>query len=821
MILTGTEIQAQHARGTIVITPFSAEAVNPNSYNFHLGSTLLVYRDRVLDPHRHNATESITIPDDGLVLEPGRLYLGHTVEVLGSDFYAPTFAARSSVARLGLFINLSASLGDIGYVGQWTLQLYAMHPVRLYPGMPIGQMMWWQPHGLIALYRGKYQGSAGPRASDIHIDYLRQQRQARFPGLGRPVAATEVGGKFATLSRLHRDLPVPPAFVVTVPDFAQALGPDRRDRLAAKFADIHATVGVYAYDDCGEIEALAGGVHADAGLREQLAGRLTDLAAGEDIRFAVRSSAVGEDGEHHSLAGVHRSHLHVEGVDAVIAAVEDCWRSFYSRPAVLARVRIGDFSPEPRMAVVVQRMVAAARAGVAFTRRSPDRVEIEHVPGTGEELMAGVAAPERLTVPQSEPDPPAPWNAVAELAFGARAQLTHEVDVEWALDHTGQAWLLQARPITAALNPAASCPHPVGLTTPLYTSEPTNHTLHPGAVGTIVASYRRKRGPAYTLAGQHGAAVLPGWLVNVNGHGLADPTTATALGAVFDAGPARESVLDLGGGIRQQIVPKRDVVETLSRLLATSEDSDTVHAVVIRDFVRGTLGLIATYAGPDLLLEASPDGLLAMNRGTATTARRITIAGPDTGAPTSAGDIEPLDPTHLPTIRQVTAALKAAYGDLTVEWTLADGQLYFVDYSTAHAGPDTLGGSDRVISHGQGTGPLLTLRSHDDDQLARLSLGAAISVTTGTGDGYDWAARLIREATGLPRPPIIVARRPYAALSVLIGHVAGFLFEDGATLCHLGILLREAGVPALIAASVPAAGTATIDGPTLTYTDDA
>ena len=86
-----------------------------------------------LDPRRENACVDIEMPADGYVLEPGRLYLAHTQEVLGSRHYAPTFAARSSVARLGLFINLSASLGDIGYEGQWTLQLYTMNRVRVYP----------------------------------------------------------------------------------------------------------------------------------------------------------------------------------------------------------------------------------------------------------------------------------------------------------------------------------------------------------------------------------------------------------------------------------------------------------------------------------------------------------------------------------------------------------------------------------------------------------------------------------------------------------------------------------------------------------------
>lgn len=170
MILTGHEILREYAAERITIAPFDADNLNPNSYNFRLGRELHVYPQHPVDPHRLNPVETLTIPDAGYVFQPHRLYLGHTLEVLGSDHYAPTFAARSSIARLGLFINLSASLGDIGFKGQWTLQLFAAHPLRVYAGMRIGQMMWWRPQGQIILYDGKYQGSRGPCASRSHQD---------------------------------------------------------------------------------------------------------------------------------------------------------------------------------------------------------------------------------------------------------------------------------------------------------------------------------------------------------------------------------------------------------------------------------------------------------------------------------------------------------------------------------------------------------------------------------------------------------------------------------------------------------------------------
>lgn len=171
MILTGHQIASEVANRRITINPFLDENVNPNSYNFRVGSSLRVYRDRVIDPRMRPVTDLVTMPESGFVLEAHRLYLASTIEVMGSDYYAPTFAARSSVARLGLFINLSASLGDIGYLGQWTLQLFPAVNLRIYPGMEIGQIMWWKPLGAVDLYRGKYQGSSGPCATRIHHDF--------------------------------------------------------------------------------------------------------------------------------------------------------------------------------------------------------------------------------------------------------------------------------------------------------------------------------------------------------------------------------------------------------------------------------------------------------------------------------------------------------------------------------------------------------------------------------------------------------------------------------------------------------------------------
>jgi deoxycytidine triphosphate deaminase len=171
MILTGCEIFKNFKAGKIHIKPFIKENLNPNSYNFRLGKSLKIYKKGILDPAKLNDYEEIEIPEKGLILEPHKLYLGHTIEEMGSDFFVPTMQARSSIGRLGLYIYLNSGLGDIGFKRQWTLELHSIHRLKVYPGMKIGQMLFWEPKGKIKLYEGKYKDSVGPEVSQIWKDF--------------------------------------------------------------------------------------------------------------------------------------------------------------------------------------------------------------------------------------------------------------------------------------------------------------------------------------------------------------------------------------------------------------------------------------------------------------------------------------------------------------------------------------------------------------------------------------------------------------------------------------------------------------------------
>ncbi|MFD8261355.1 dCTP deaminase [Streptomyces griseoluteus] len=170
MILTGPEIAREYADRRVRLEPFDQHRLSTNSYDLTLGKTLVFYTGDVLDTRRPNAHTEVTIGEEGFVLEPDRIYLGSSVEVLGSTSYVPLIHSRSGAARLGLYVHCTADLIDIGSFGQVTFQLRAVQPVRVYAGDRLAQVTFWRSRGDIVLYGGKYQGSRGPQPSKIHRD---------------------------------------------------------------------------------------------------------------------------------------------------------------------------------------------------------------------------------------------------------------------------------------------------------------------------------------------------------------------------------------------------------------------------------------------------------------------------------------------------------------------------------------------------------------------------------------------------------------------------------------------------------------------------
>jgi dCTP deaminase len=171
MILSGKVI-LNNLNKNIFIEPFDIKRINPNSYNLTLHNELLIYKNEILDMKAPNNTEKISIPDEGLILEPNRLYLGRTVEYTKTDKFIPMLEGRSSVGRLGLFIHITAGFGDVGFSGYWTLEMFCIHPVKIYPGVEICQIYYHDICGEYETYKSnKYQNNTEIQPSLLYKDF--------------------------------------------------------------------------------------------------------------------------------------------------------------------------------------------------------------------------------------------------------------------------------------------------------------------------------------------------------------------------------------------------------------------------------------------------------------------------------------------------------------------------------------------------------------------------------------------------------------------------------------------------------------------------
>lgn len=177
MILFDTAIKEGRAAGDIVIDPFEEKHLGSNSYDVRLAPILRCYdlalpHSGVLDMRSNNRSFEVTIPDSGLVLIPGLLYLGSTVETIGTRAkYVPHIEGRSSVGRLGIAVHVTAGFGDVGFIGTFTLELFVIHPVRVYAGERVAQAYFLEGKGTPnQLYAGKYAGYSGPVASKMNED---------------------------------------------------------------------------------------------------------------------------------------------------------------------------------------------------------------------------------------------------------------------------------------------------------------------------------------------------------------------------------------------------------------------------------------------------------------------------------------------------------------------------------------------------------------------------------------------------------------------------------------------------------------------------
>ncbi|MFG3101711.1 deoxycytidine triphosphate deaminase [Streptomyces sp. NPDC048182] len=170
MILTGPAIAAAVSAGEITIAPYDPARLSPNAYDWRLGDTIRIC-DGDLDAAAPTAFTELAIPTSGLVLQPGVLYLGVTLERTGSETYAQLLNGNRTIGALGIWVHVSAPLGHQGHAIRWTLEIRAAKPARVYPGMTFGKLVFLTTLGPPASYqqqRAKYAATHGIDISRLY-----------------------------------------------------------------------------------------------------------------------------------------------------------------------------------------------------------------------------------------------------------------------------------------------------------------------------------------------------------------------------------------------------------------------------------------------------------------------------------------------------------------------------------------------------------------------------------------------------------------------------------------------------------------------------
>jgi dCTP deaminase len=149
MILTDADILKAIEARDIVIEPFDLGRLGTNSYDVRLSKYLALYEDEILDARKHNTVRHFEMPEEGYVLLPGRTYLGSTIEYTETHRHVPFLEGKSSVGRLGIDIHATAGKGDVGFCNHWTLEISVAQPIRVYAGMPIAQLIYFEVQGRV------------------------------------------------------------------------------------------------------------------------------------------------------------------------------------------------------------------------------------------------------------------------------------------------------------------------------------------------------------------------------------------------------------------------------------------------------------------------------------------------------------------------------------------------------------------------------------------------------------------------------------------------------------------------------------------------
>ncbi|MDH6111757.1 dCTP deaminase [Kitasatospora sp. MAP12-15] len=188
MLLSDKDIRTEIDKGRVAIDPFDPSMVQPSSIDVRLDRFFRVFENHRyphIDPSEEQPDLTRLVEpegDEAFILHPGEFVLASTLEVISlPDDVASRLEGKSSLGRLGLLTHSTAGFIDPGFSGHVTLELsnVATLPIKLYPGMKIGQLCLFRlsspsehPYGS-ARYGSRYQGQRGPTASRSYLNFHR------------------------------------------------------------------------------------------------------------------------------------------------------------------------------------------------------------------------------------------------------------------------------------------------------------------------------------------------------------------------------------------------------------------------------------------------------------------------------------------------------------------------------------------------------------------------------------------------------------------------------------------------------------------------
>jgi phosphohistidine swiveling domain-containing protein len=642
---------------------------------------------------------------------------------------------------------------------------------------------------------------------------------------GGRVDARLAGGKAATIARLQgAGLPVAPGFCLTTEAARHFLAcngaADRLDRLVK---DIDVSGHELSRLSLALTEIYRDGVFPGdlAGAVEQAAGELTGHRTARRL-VVVRSSGTAEDGATASAAGVHLSRTGV-APDGILEAVRDVWASLYGLPALYYRRRSGVPTAGAEMGVLVQLQLRPAALGVLFTRDpgGGDGGLLEWCDGdpAAESVMDGAAPRGRIRLTAGlgaqigDAEFPGWLEHLIPLGHRVEELLGGAADIEWA--HTGEElFLLQARPITTLPNRVAGAPFQI---VPADRYASGDFDLR-GCAG-LHAQWRRKHAAMRNLAQRAGVDVAACFLVSYT-----TPVVPEVVAGLMPSLRTPYVFLDVSDELRSIVVPVEELSKHL-RLLCGSEDASVVR---VRECYTEHASLLSgVVADGSVLIEHTPGGIKGLIRGLSSANQYLVdargqvelareVRGRDEflfdartrafvrAVATDSTVDDPAPGIGAEMLRTVAAFTRRATSPgrlVHLEWSVSRGVPHLLDHSVEEsATPPAVHGGREIMSAGSARGTAFVIG--DIRPLEYVSDGNLVSVgSVAPAVHEDDAVRdlmtSLRARAG-QGPIIVVAARPVTALALVVSEVDGFVFEDGALLSHLAILIREAGKPAVL-----------------------